>query len=142
MENQQPHDTAPFDWVTLTTRLRPDLHVLLEARKARTGQSLNRLINEAVEAAFIPPNGGTAKIARVRRRLPARSEPARAAAAYLLGYLGRGTEARRLWPWNGQFKVKAGDTEHLIIAAALAADEFDRKENTWGTSASPSGASR
>jgi hypothetical protein len=139
MENRQPHDTAPFDWVPLTTRLRPDLHVLLEARKARTGQSLNRLINEAVEAAFIPPNGGTAKIARVRRRLPARSEPARAAAAYLLGYLGRASEARRLWPWSGQFKVQAGDPEHLIIAGALAADEFDRKDGKWGTSASPSG---
>jgi hypothetical protein len=140
MERQQPHDTAPFDWVPLTTRLRPDLHVLLEAQKARTGKSLNRLINEMVEAAFIPPNGGAAKIARVRRRLPARSEPARAAAAYLLGYLGRPGEARKLWPWSGQFKVKAGDPEHLIIAGALAADEFDRKDKRWGTSASPSGA--
>src|SRR5213075_430236 len=100
------YDTAPLDWVHTTTRLRPDLHAALEAVKSRTGKSINMLINEAVENALTPP-GGAAKIAKKRARLPMRSAPDRAAAAYLLGYLGRLGEARRLWPWSGRLSIKA-----------------------------------
>lgn len=137
-KHSRPSDTAPLDWITLTTRLRPDLHEALERAKASTGKSLNLLINEYVEQGLTSP-GGAAQIARARRRLPVRPEPARAAAAYLLGYLGRLAEARKVWPHQGRFTVKAGDVENLATAGGLIAAEIDRTDGRWATLA-PSGS--
>src|SRR5262245_12557633 len=123
-----PHDTAPLDWVAMTTRLRPDLHADLEAVKNRTGKSINMMINEYVEQGLAQAGGGTAKIARMSRRLPRRSEPARAAVAYLLGYLGQAGQARKWFPWSGRLAVKMGDLDVLPLVGALVAAEIDRKE--------------
>lgn len=132
-------DTAPIDWVAITTRLRPDLHAELEARKqAGAVKSINMEINAAVEAHLFPA-GGAEKIAGMRRRLLPRSNPAHAAVAYLLAYLGQPAQARRWWPWSGRLSMKAGDPESLVLAGALAAIEFDKTEGRWATSASPSG---
>ena len=140
-KHSQPSDTAPIDWISLTTRLRPDLHEALERTKASTGKSLNLLINEAVEGHLIPP-GGAVRIARARRRLPVRPEPARAAAAYLLGYLGKLADARKVWPHQGRFTVRAGEIGDLEIAGGLIAAEMDRRDGRWDhLSVSPSGAS-
>lgn len=134
----KPHDTAPLDWVTLTARLRPDLHAQLEERKrAGSIRSINMTINEAVES-YLAQAGGAAEIAKMRRRLLPRSNPAHAAAAYLLGYLGNEGQARRWWPWSGRFTVKAGDPVNLPLAGALIAAEIDKTEGKWGTSGKPS----
>ena len=126
-------------WVDIRVRLRPDIHLDMQAVKDRTGQSINSQINSYCEQRLVPA-GGAARIGRTRRHLPPRSDPARAALAYLLGYLGRGAEARKAWPWQGRFAVRAGDPEHLIMAGALCADAHDRNGRAaWVTSDAPSG---
>jgi hypothetical protein len=132
------------DWPRTQIRLRPDIHHELEQIKKATGRSLNSLVNEACSqmTAMASATGGAAKIARERKRLPRRTDPGRAALAYILGYFGQAASARRMWPWSGRFTVKAGDPAHLALAGALLADEIDRiGERKWATSAArPSGA--
>lgn len=136
------HDTAPLDWVAITTRLRPDLHEQLERRKrAGTIKSINMEINKAVEQ-YLAQADGAAKIVSMRRRLLLpRSNPAHAAVAYLLGYLGNDGQARRWWPWSGRFSVEAGDPANLPLVGALIAAEIDKTEGKWGASARPSASS-
>ncbi len=116
----------------------------MAAISQRTGQSLNSMITEACRNSLTPP-GGAAKIARARRRLPPRpeGESVRAAAAYILSYLGRGGDARKFWPWGGRFAARAGDSNSLWWAGAHLAAAFDRKQEgmtQWGTSARTSGS--
>lgn len=134
MNRRQPprlgdHTDTQDDWPRLPVRMRPDIHHGLELMKANTGRSLNALVNEACDQmiSLHAAAGGAAKIARERRRLPLRSEPARAALAYLLGYLGRAAEARKMWPWAGRFHVKPGDPSHLPLVGALIAAEIDKQ---------------
>jgi hypothetical protein len=139
----EPDTIVRDDWIALTLRLRPDIHANLAEIKERTGRSLNSLINEACENSVIPP-GGAAKIARERRRLQVRSDPARAALAYVLGYFGHTAQARKAWPGQGRFSVAEGDPSHLATAGALIAAEIDKTDGRgrWATSArslSPSG---
>lgn len=130
------------DLVRLTVRLLPDVHHGLAQIAEQTGESLNTLVNKYCRQAMIPP-GGTAQIARMRRRLPPRSEPARAALSYLLSYFGKQAEARRVWPWHGKFSAAEGDTASLVLAGALAAVEIDKREGRpWGTQGRLSASAR
>ena len=148
MESQQPEpDTQPSLTdlrVQMTLRLDPDVHEIMKAIAEKENRSLNSMINKACRDAITPP-GGAARIARERRRL--RPQPSgqqvRAAAAYLLSYLGQQRAAARWWPW-GRFAARPGDRDSLWRAGALLAAEFDVQQGggkTWGTSGrSPSGA--
>jgi len=149
MAGHQPDDTSPSLTdirVQLTLRLDPDTYEIMKAAAERRGRSLNTMINEACRASITPP-GGAARIARERRRLPRRppGQQARAAAAYLMSYLGHRDGAARLWParW-GRLTARPGDPAALVQAGALLAAEFDVQQEgngTWGTSGrSPSAA--
>jgi hypothetical protein len=131
-------DTIPPEGsVSLTLRLPPALHAALKEVSATRHRSLNSLIVDAVQHAMTPP-GGTAQIAAARRRMTlagrrGRAEQARAAVAYVLGYLGRRADARREWPWLGRFAVEKADTASLAMAGALLAAEIDRVQKDEGT---------
>src|SRR5262249_55842725 len=145
MDGHQPDDSHPSLTdlrVHLTVRLDPDIHEIMKNASERTGVSLNQMINKACREQIIGP-GGAARIARERKRPTGRrkGEHVRAAAAYILGYLGNAAQARKAWPWGGRFTVRKGDPDSLVRAGAALAAEYDvRQEGRWGTSASASGA--
>jgi hypothetical protein len=150
MEVPQPDpltDSHPdLTRVQMTLRLDAGTHDVMKGISERTGTSLNSIINKACRDAIAPP-GGAARIARERRRLPRGPAglQARAAAAYLMAYLGNARSAARMWPWPGRLPARPGDRDLLWRAGALCAAEFDTLQQegrgTWATSAgSPSGA--
>jgi hypothetical protein len=140
MNGNRRHDdtTTEGETVQLTARLYPVVHHHLAAESERSGKSLNRLLNEAVLASLTPPAppGAASKIVRIRRRLSPRPLQVQAAMAFLLSYLGKAKEARKLWPagW-GDFPGQ-GTTDDLVYGAALMAVEHDMPQRA----AAPSGA--
>lgn len=123
--------------VQLTARLHEDLHRQLGEMSNRTGKSMNRLLNEAVEMAISPP-GGAAMISEERKRQLAtydarhdarheNAELARAALAYLQEYLGWHKSAMADYPWEWEsFNPGPAPPDTLAKAGALIAAEIDR----------------
>jgi hypothetical protein len=121
-----PADSLPIDAVSLTLRLPAPLHAELKQMATRRQRSLNSMIVEAVQFAMTPP-GGASLIAKARRDVGPRGRAqARAAAAYILAYVGEQSGARRLWPWQGRLTLAAGDPSYLPAAGAHIAAEIDR----------------
>lgn len=124
MSGGKPRETVGQDAIQMTVRFSPVVHHYLTQESKAQGVSVNTLVNRACAQAMAPP-GGSAMIARARRRLVPRAGQVEAAVALGMAYLGRLAEARRLWPaaW-GDFPG-TGTREDLVAAGGLFATEID-----------------